>query len=265
MSSATDRITFVGHSTVLVELGGTRLLTDPLLGARLFHIRRHAPAPLPAVREGLDAVLISHLHHDHLDFGSLRMVGSRVPIVVPLGGARVLRRRGFLSAIELGVGESTRIGAVEISATDAAHDGRRYPFGPVRRAVGFDLRAGRRVYFAGDTDLFDGMRDLAGGLDVALLPIGGWGPRLGAGHLDPGAAATAAAMLEPRIAIPVHWGTLLRIGLGHRREELLRDPARRFAASIAELAPGVVVSILEPGESLELGTVTPSSGDPGSA
>jgi L-ascorbate metabolism protein UlaG (beta-lactamase superfamily) len=217
------------------------------------------------VGEGLDAVLLSHLHHDHLDFASLRAIGARVPVVVPPGGARVLRRRGFANAIELATGESTRVGAVEISATDASHDGRRYPFGPQRQAVGFDLRADRRVYFAGDTELFDRMRELAGGIDVALLPIGGWGPKLGAGHLDPDSAATAAAMLEPRVVIPIHWGTLLRIGLGRRREEILRDPARRFAASIAKRAPGVAVCVLEPGESLALDAAARMSAHPGSA
>jgi L-ascorbate metabolism protein UlaG (beta-lactamase superfamily) len=247
-----DRITFVGHATVLVELAGVRLLTDPFLGSRLLHIRRHADPPARGIEAGLDAVLISHLHHDHLDFASLRRIGTSVPILVGHGGAGALRRRGFSGAIELGVGESARIGALEIVATPAAHDGRRYPFGPRVEAVGFDLRGPRRVYFAGDTDLFDGMADLAGGIDVALLPVGGWGPKLGPGHLDPHSAADAAALLRPRVAIPIHWGTLLRVGLGRRRDEIMRAPARRFAAELAERAPEIEVQVLEPGESLAL-------------
>jgi L-ascorbate metabolism protein UlaG (beta-lactamase superfamily) len=254
MSAAADRITFVGHATVLIELAGVRLLTDPVLGSRLLHIRRWSAAPAPEVTERLDAVLISHLHHDHLDFGSLGRLDRSLPVVVPPGGGRVLSRRGFANPIELGSGTSMRIGAVEVAATRAVHDGRRYPFGPEVEAVGFDLRAERRrVYFAGDTDLFDGMEELAGGLDVALLPIGGWGPRLGAGHLDPRSAAQAAAMLRPRLAIPIHWGTLLRIGLGGRRAELLQAPARHFVEAVAELAPGVATEVLDPGQSLELG------------
>ncbi len=254
MSAAGDRITFVGHATVLIELAGTRLLTDPVLGSRLLHIRRWSAEPAAEVCERLDAVLISHLHYDHLDFGSLRRLDKALPVIVPAGGARALRRRGFTNPIELASGASTRIGAVEVTATPAVHDGRRYPLGPELEAVGFDLRAERRrVYFAGDTDLFDGMEEIAGGLDVALLPIGGWGPRLGAGHLDPRSAAKAAAILRPRLAIPIHWGTLLRIGLGRRRAELLHAPARHFADAVAELAPGVAARPLEPGESLELG------------
>jgi L-ascorbate metabolism protein UlaG (beta-lactamase superfamily) len=254
MSTAADRITFVGHATVLIELAGTRLLTDPVLGSRLLHLRRWAAEPAAEAGERLDAILVSHLHHDHLDFGSLRLLGKGLPVVVPPGGGRVLGRRGFANTIELAPGASTRIGEVEVAATPAAHEGRRYPFGPRVEAVGFDLRAGHRVYFAGDTDLFDGMAELAGGLDVALLPVGGWGPRLGAGHLDPRSAARAAAMMRPKIAIPIHWGTLLRIGLGRRRAELLHEPARRFADAVAELAPEVAVSVLEPGQALELGT-----------
>ena len=72
---------------------------------------------------------------------------------------------------------------------------------------------GRRVYFAGDTDIFDGMADLAP-VDVALLPIWGWGPTMGPGHMDPARAAQAAALLQARLAIPIHWGTYYPIHLG---------------------------------------------------
>src|SRR5262249_60752921 len=69
-----------------------------------------------------------------------------------------------------------------------------------------------RVYFAGDTDLFGGMQELAPGLDVALLPVAGWGPRVGSGHLDPQRAAETLRLLRPRVAIPIHWGTYRRLG-----------------------------------------------------
>ncbi|MGH2950696.1 MAG: MBL fold metallo-hydrolase, partial [Solirubrobacterales bacterium] len=149
---------------------------------------------------------------------------------------------------------STRLGEVDVVATPAAHRGRRYPIGRRIPALGFDLRAGgRRLYFAGDTALFDGMRELAGRLDVALLPIAGWGDTVGLSHhLDPTTAAKAAAMLRPRIVVPIHWGTLLRAGLARRRPDLLSDPPREFVARAAELAPEVEVRVLAPGESLEL-------------
>jgi L-ascorbate metabolism protein UlaG (beta-lactamase superfamily) len=233
-----------------MEVGGTALLTDPLLRDRFLHIRRRVEAPPPETIEGLHALLISHLHPDHLDFPSIERVDRGVEVLVPAGGAKLLRRRGFRRVTELAPGESTRVGSVDVIATPAAHDGRRYPIGPEVNAIGYDVRGSSRVYFAGDTDLFDGMADLADGVDLALLPIGGWGPRVGRGHLDPARAARAAAMIRPRIVIPIHWGTYLRMGLGG--EGLLTDPPRKLIASAAELAPGVEVRVLKPGESTRL-------------
>jgi L-ascorbate metabolism protein UlaG (beta-lactamase superfamily) len=249
-----DRITYVGHATALLELDGVRVLTDPMLRSRLLRvIVRHSPAPDPEVAERIDAVLISHLHHDHLDFASLRRLGLGVRVIAPPGGGRVIRRRGFENVIELASGETTPVRGVEVRATDAIHDGRRHKLGPRVDAIGYLLRTpARTVYFAGDTDLFEGMDELAGNLDAALLPIGGWGTKVGAGHLDPGRAAVAAAMLRPRLAIPIHWGTLLRADLGRRADDLLHAPPRRFVAQLAERAPTVEAVVLEPGESLGL-------------
>lgn len=249
-----DGLTYVGHATVLVRLAGARILTDPVLRPRILgFIRRHAPSPGADVAAEIDAVLISHLHPDHLDHPSLREIGRDVPVVVPTGGGRALRWRGFREVIELEPGEATRVGPVTVRATRAVHDGRRYKIGRRVEALGYELQtADRRIYFAGDTDLFPEMRDLAGGLDVALLPISGWGPEMRRGHLDPRQAAQAAAILAPRIAVPIHWGTLLRAGLARRRPELLSEPPREFAAHVAKLAPGVEARPLDPGESLTL-------------
>ena len=252
---APGRITYVGHATVLIELAGTRLLTDPVLGSRLlFHINRVADPPSDDVAAGIDAVLISHLHHDHLDFRSLRRVGRAVRVIAPARSAATFRRRGFRNLTELAAGDSVGVGGVEVIATPLAHDGRRYKLGPAVEALGFDLRAAeRRVFFAGDTGLFRELGELAGGIDVALLPIWGWGPRLRrAHHLDPRTAAEAVAMLSPRIAVPIHWGTLLRAGLDHKRGQLLHDPPREFVSHASQLAPGVEIRVLAPGESLEL-------------
>jgi L-ascorbate metabolism protein UlaG (beta-lactamase superfamily) len=248
---ASDRLTFVGHSTVLLELGGTRLLTDPLLRNRLGHLRRHGPPPDRAVARRLDAVLLSHVHRDHADVPSLRMLDPGVRVVSAPGAARVLRRAGLEDVVELEPGASTRVGAVEVTATRAVHGGPRNPLGRAAAAIGFDLRAGRRVYFAGDTDLFPEMAALAG-LDLALLPVWGWGPTLGPGHLDPERAAEAAALVRPRVCVPIHWGTFYPRGLERRRPEPLREPPLRFAARVAELAPEVEVRVLEPGASTPL-------------
>ena len=246
------RATYVGHATVLIELAGVRILTDPVLRPLVFGIVKRAGVPPASIDPPPDAILISHQHPDHLDPPSLRMLGSATPTIAPRGSGRRLRRSGMRAVQELAPGESTRIGEVEIVATPADHDGRRLPIGRRTEALGFELRGGgRRVYFAGDTDLFDEMAALAG-VDLAFLPIGGWGPHIGAGHLDPERAARAAAVIRPRAVVPIHWGTMLRADLHRHRPELLHEPAAEFRARMALLAPDVDAQVLEPGESFEL-------------
>jgi L-ascorbate metabolism protein UlaG (beta-lactamase superfamily) len=242
----TARITWLGHATVLVELGGARLLTDPVLRSRVAHLRRRGPAP--DAPERIDAVLVSHLHYDHLDLPSLRRVDcSRA--LVPAGAASLLRGAGFARVEELRAGEATEVGGVRVEATHSEHDGARRPRGPAAPPVGFVVRGERSIYFAGDTDLFEGMAEL-GPVDIALLPVAGWSPKLGPGHLDPHRAARAAALVRARVAVPIHWGTLHP--LTRARGAWFTDPPIEFAAQVAELAPGVEARTLAPGESLDL-------------
>jgi L-ascorbate metabolism protein UlaG (beta-lactamase superfamily) len=245
--TAGDRIVFLGHATVLIELDGVCLLTDPLLRARVAHLRRQVPPVDRTLIRDLDAVLISHLHHDHLDLASLRMLGRGVPLLVPAGAGAWLCRQGFDTVSELAVGAEANVGALAVAAVRAHHDGRRLG-GPHAQAVGFLVRGRRAIYFAGDTERFPEMSSLSQRLDVALLPVGGWGPTLGPGHMDPLEAARAVGLLQPRLAIPIHWGTLLPIGLTRRHEARLGDPPRRFAEHVARLNPDVEVRILAPGQ-----------------
>lgn len=242
-------VTYVGHSTVLIEADGTVLLTDPVLSRRVAHLRRLAPVPeLPRLASP-DAVLISHAHHDHLDLPSLRGLAPSVLAVVPRGCATLARRAGLRDVVELAVGDRVRIGPFEVLATTAEHGGRRLPLGRAAGALGYVVEGSHSIYFAGDTDIFDGMRDLAGDLDLALLPVSGWGPRLPPGHLDPERAARAAALLRPRLAVPIHWGTLAAPWASPPEPEL---PAREFARLASTHAPDVTVRILSPGERLTL-------------
>lgn len=247
-----ERVTYVGHATVLVELGGVRVLTDPVLRSRVGPLRRHAGAPAAGVADGLDAVLISHLHRDHVDLGSLRRVGD-VPLVVPPGAAGFFEGHGFGAVTELGPGERHAIGDVTVTGVEADHAGPRRG-APEAQAVGFLLDAEHRVYFAGDTDLFDGMGKLGADrpIDLALLPVWGWGPNLGPGHLNPERAAQAAALLSPRIAVPIHWGTLYPRGLAPFLPKPLHSPPLEFATRARELAPQVEVRVLSPGEATSL-------------
>jgi L-ascorbate metabolism protein UlaG (beta-lactamase superfamily) len=236
---------------VLLELGGVRLLTDPVLRPGFAHIQRHAAPPAAEVTERVDAVLLSHLHADHVDLPSLRGFARDVRLVVPRGAGSFLRRKGFASVQELACGESLDVGGVEVVATPAVHDDRRLPLIGIRAApIGFVVRGPRSVYFAGDTDLFQGMEGLEPDLDLALLPVWGWGPRIGAGHLNPETAARAAQLLRPRTAVPIHWGTFFP--RGRRMGDRLTAPPLEFADRVADLAPWITVRVLEPGESLEL-------------
>jgi L-ascorbate metabolism protein UlaG (beta-lactamase superfamily) len=129
------------------------------------------------------------------------------------------------------------------------HGGRRPPLGPDAPALGFVVEAGpAKVYFAGDTDVFPAMADLAPDLDVAMLPVWGWGPRLGAGHMNPRGAALALRLLRPRCAVPIHWGTLWPYGFGRVVPGRLTDPPREFARFARRYAPGVRVLLTPPGE-----------------
>jgi L-ascorbate metabolism protein UlaG (beta-lactamase superfamily) len=247
-AGSADRIVFLGHATVLIEVNGVRLLTDPLLRDRVAHLRRRVTPIRPDIYANLDAVLISHLHHDHLDLGSLRLLGLDTPLLVPAGAGAWLGERGFTNVTELSLDEVANVGPLAVTAVKASHDGRRRvgPRSLRAETLGYLVRGRHTVYFAGDTELFDGMSSLSPQLDAALLPVAGWGPTLGPGHMGPLDAARATSLLRPRIAIPIHWGTLSPIGSARHRERR-GDPSRAFAEHVARVAPSVEVRVLEPG------------------
>jgi L-ascorbate metabolism protein UlaG (beta-lactamase superfamily) len=241
------RLTWLGHSSVVIDTGGARLLTDPVLRSRIGPLVRVAPPFEPGAADRVDAVLLSHLHADHAHLPSLRQVAAGIPVIAPRGAGAWLDERGIGDVRELAPGEATTVAGQLVTATPAEHGSRRRPFGHSADPVGFVVRGERSVYFAGDTDLFPGMADAVGSVDVALLPVWGWGPALGPGHLDPARAAEAAAIIAPRLAIPIHWGTFALPWLA--RAGVDRAPAREFAAQVAARAPAVEVRVLEPGGS----------------
>jgi L-ascorbate metabolism protein UlaG (beta-lactamase superfamily) len=245
-----NSVSYVGHGTVRLELDGLAMLTDPLLRRRVGHLRRAVPLDT-RVTEGLAAILVSHGHHDHLDVPSLERLDRSVPVVVPRGLSRLLAKH-FESVVEVEEGDELTFGPVLLRVTPAEHDNRRRPGRLRASAVGYALLGSRNVYFAGDTGPFDAMAGLVPDLDVALLPIWGWGAKLGRGiHLDPVSAADALRLLQPRIAVPIHWGTYLPLHRGLRRApDFLSAPAQAFVREAAAVAPEVDVRVLEPGERL---------------
>jgi L-ascorbate metabolism protein UlaG (beta-lactamase superfamily) len=243
---------FLGHSTVLIELGGVRVLTDPFLRGWIGPLRRHGPPPDADART-VDAVLLSHAHRDHLDVPSLRRLHGQPVVLVPAGLGSIVTKCGFRNVVEIRPDDRVQIGGVDILTFPARHDGYRPPLGPYAPAVGFVIEGTSRVYFAGDTDIFPEMELLAGRLDVALLPVWGWGPYLGAGHLDPGRAALAAGLLRARLTVPIHWGALYPRGFHHVWPDRLHRPPRDFQRIVADLGYDTTVRILEPGERVVVG------------
>jgi len=245
------RIRWVGHSTVLIELDGVRILTDPLLRRRVATLRRAAPLDVEGL-DGLDAVLISHVHYDHLDLASLRKLDRATTVAVPRGAGKVVSRLGFARVEEMGAGDSLTVGPVTVGAVHAEHGSSRLSVRSTP-ALGYVVAGSSRVYFLGDTDLYPEMADTAGKVDLALIPIWGWGPSLGTGHLDPRSAAEALARIKPRLGVPIHWGTYFPVASLPSHREFLKTPPGEFVRAAAEVAPGLEVRVLAPGESLALG------------
>ncbi|MCX4766205.1 MBL fold metallo-hydrolase [Streptomyces sp. NBC_01275] len=250
-------ITWWGHATCTVEDSNVRVLTDPVFARRLAHLRRRRGEPPPPDAWRADVALVSHLHADHLHLPSLARLAPGTRLLVPRGAPRAvpgLRRLGHLLLSEMGPGDETSVGALRIRAVAARHDGRRLPLGPHRSpALGYVVEGEARTYFAGDTGLFEDMAKEVGPIEVALLPVGGWGPYLGEGHLDAGRAAEALARLAPHSAVPVHYGTYWPIGMDAVRPHEFHAPGEEFVRLAAERAPDVTVHRLGHGESVRLG------------
>jgi L-ascorbate metabolism protein UlaG (beta-lactamase superfamily) len=245
------RLTWLGHASVVLELDGVRLLTDPLLRSRAGPLRRRGPVPTPDQVADLDAVLISHLHHDHAELTSLRLLPDLPLLTGPPCAAFLVKRR--LQGVDLddswyAVGDS----GVQVRLVRADHHSRKMPHRP-NDAYGHLVRGPAfRIWLAGDTSLYPEMADLpelAGGpLDLAVVPIGGWGPRLSGGHMDPEQAARACAVVEARAAVPYHWGTFHVPSQRDTPRGWMDQPGPAFAAALAEHAPACEARVLRPGE-----------------
>ena len=250
-------VRWLGHASVVLDLGGVRLLTDPLLQRHAGLLRRRGAAPEVAAWQGAAAVLISHLHYDHAEIGSLELL-DHVPVLSAPANVRWLHARGFDAAIGLHGDTWWPVPGsdVQVRLTHAVHGDR-----PMRRrpnaANGFVVAApGLRIWFAGDTAPFPAMAhlpELAGGpIDLALVPVGGWGPRLSGGHMDPVQAAHACAAAGARAAVPVHWGTLHAPASRRLPPGWMDRAGAAFEVALERFAPGCRAVVLEPGEAVDV-------------
>ncbi|WP_299538300.1 MBL fold metallo-hydrolase [uncultured Streptomyces sp.] len=214
-------VTWAGHASWVVRLGGLTVLTDPVWSRRIVGTpARITPVgvrweDLPPV----DAVVISHNHFDHLDAPTLRRLPRDTPLFVPAGLGRWCRRRGFTRVTELDWWEGAELGGVRFDFVPAHHWSKRTLFDTCRSLWGgwvlTDVRGtGRRIYFAGDTGYGHWFAEIGRrhpGVDLALLPIGAYDPRwwLSDVHTDPEEAVQAYEDLGARAMAPMHWATFL--------------------------------------------------------
>ena len=244
-------IAWLGHSTVMLEIDGVRLLTDPLLRRHAWMLRRRFPKPDPDLWRDPDAVLISHLHHDHAEVASLKML-PRVPVLTADENAVWLRDKG-VSGTALDDGwEGVGNGTVEVRLTKAIHRHRPMPHRP-NEANGHLVRGSEMsAWLVGDTSLYPEMAeipDLLGRrLDVIAVPIAGWGPRLSPGHLGPAEAVQACVMSGARWALPVHWGTLHPPMPTLFGADWMDRPYHQFVELLGREAPDCRLVDLMPGE-----------------
>ena len=268
------RITYVGHATLLIQIAGVTVLTDPnfddALGLALGSRLRRVSAPGIALDRlpRLDLVLVTHAHVDHLSLDSLARLPQEVPVWAPPAVARWLTGKGFRQTQAIAPGETMTLGTpdeggappVEVHAETATHVGSRYGVDRWRAEANMYLinSRGHSAFFAGDTGLTESthklaervLREAKRTLDVALLPIGHapWWKRKSfrAGHLTYEDALELFQRLEARYLVPYHWGTFNHLTSG------AHDAIERLRAGLPGHARRDDVRILEPGQVLEV-------------
>ncbi|MFV0464105.1 MAG: MBL fold metallo-hydrolase [Nostocoides sp.] len=260
-------VTWLGHSSVVIDIDDVRLITDPLLRRHAGPLRRRGRAPHVADWTDPNAVLLSHLHHDHAEVASLRMLPP-VPILTSVANAGWLNRKG-LAGRGLGAHEWVDVtDRVRVRLTPAEHHSRPMPHRP-NDANGHLVRGTRHTVWAvGDTSVYEHMADvptwLGAPLDLILVPIGGWAPRLSAGHMGPEQAAEAVRRSGARYAVPVHYGTLhppamqragggtrprRPVGSGDTGLAWMDRPLADFVEVLPQIAPACQLVALSPGQS----------------
>jgi L-ascorbate metabolism protein UlaG (beta-lactamase superfamily) len=230
LRDARASITWIGHATFALKLGGRVIATDPIWSSRIAGaVPRLAPPGIAFENmPPIEVVTISHNHFDHLDLPTLKKIGPNALFVVPLGVAPLLASAGLTRVIELDWWQSARAADLEITLVPARHWSMRTPWNRNDSLWGgFVVRAPEAaIYHAGDTASFDGFREIgerAGPIDYAMLPIGAYEPRwfMEPQHMCPEEAGEAFLALGAKKLIAMHWATFRLTD-----EPLAEPPAR---------------------------------------
>ena len=259
----TPSLTWIGHSSFLLCLGGVNVLVDPVFSERCSPVRFAGPkrvrAPGIAIETlpKIDLILLSHNHYDHMDIPALRIICQHFPeaqIITSLGNADFLARKGLQRAAELDWWQQVCLQNVQITATPARHFAARTLWDRNKTLwVGFVLHyQGRCIYFAGDTGYtryFAEIHERLGAPDLALLPIGAYQPRemMATIHMDPDEAIQAFMDLQAHRAVGMHFGTF------QLTAEPIYEPPRRLSASLAKnsISPERFI-VLDVGQTIQL-------------
>ncbi len=259
------RVTYIGHATLLIELGKRRILTDPNFDPALGKLLRRVSSPgIPLGKlPKLDAILLTHAHADHLSFDSLDALPSDIPLFAPPAIAKWLSKQGYSHTVPVASGEDVNLDGVSIKAATATHKGNRYGVDRWRSAANMYLIDTKQVscFFAGDTALTSDTTHLVErhliekgrNLDLALLPIGHapwWKPGFRKGHLTSSDALTLFERLKARYFIPYHWGTFNHV------TSTAFDAIDRLRATLEDHPLHPSVKILEPGTTFVLPTAS---------
>lgn len=239
--------TWIGHSTVLLQMGGVNVLTDPVFSERAFPVQWTGPqrvmAPAMSLEElpPIDVVLLSHSHYDHFDKPATKWLARHHPDatwVVPLELGRYVRGFGVRNAIEIDWWERVEVKGLRVMATPARHFSARR-LGDRNKTLwcGYALEmGGRRAYFAGDSAYhpeFATIGEKAGPFDLVMMPVGAYDPRwfMHVVHVDPEEAvraitdvAAGSAGAPPALTLAIHWGTF------RLTSEAMDEPPRRATA-----------------------------------
>ena len=259
------RVTYIGHATLLIEVGGKKILTDPNFDPALGKLLPRVSAPgiaLDALPK-LDAILLTHAHADHLSFDSLDALPDDIPLFAPPAIAKWLVAQGYDHAIAVAPGEVAELDNVRIRAAAATHKGNRYGVDRWRSATNMYLIDTNKTscFFAGDTALSadtthmveNHLASKGRNLDLALLPIGyapWWKPGFRKGHLTSGDALILFERLKARYFIPYHWGTFNHV------TSTAFDAIDRLRATLQDHPLHPSVKILEPGTTFVLPTAS---------
>ncbi len=273
VDAAEAGVTWIGHSSFLLQIAGKNLLVDPVFARALILLRRQRRPGLRVPElPPIDAVLLTHAHMDHLNFASLRRVvrhtrrltGNAPEVVVPRGVGDLVASLGFRRVSELDWWERATLdgGAVDVTLTPAKHWGARLFKDTHRLFGGYGIRgAGHSVYHSGDTAYFDGFHEIGRRLapQVALLPIGAYFPdSYRAVHTSPEEALQAYLDLgTAHTLVPMHFGTF---PLGR---EPMEEPPVRLMAAAAKAGVADQMRVLTEGETLILPGLPDTDAPPG--